>query len=83
MQKYMLIAVAAFLLGVPAIGSATPAEPGAYVTGFLGVSIPRDADVTGTDFFEDINFDDTVEFDPGVYLGGRAFLQVFRDKYYR
>lgn len=70
MQKYILVAVAAILLAVPATGSATPAEPGAYVTGFLGVSIPRDADVTGTDFFEGINFDDTVEFDPGVYLGG-------------
>lgn len=64
MQKYMLIAVAAFLLGFPALGSATTAEPGAYVTGFLGVSIPRDADVTGFDF------DDEVEFDPGIYLGG-------------
>ena len=64
MRKYMLIAVAAFLLGVPAIGSATPAEPGAYVTGFLGVSIPRDSDVTSLDF------EDQVEFDPGVYLGG-------------
>lgn len=70
MFKVFAMAVAAFVLCIPAVGVAAPAEPGAYVSGFLGVSIPRDTQVTGTDFVTDFDFDDKAELDPGVYLGG-------------
>lgn len=50
-------------LAIPAICLATPPVPGAYVTGFIGATIPKDADVTGA------GLDDRVRFDPGVNIG--------------
>lgn len=66
-MKRSLIAVAAILtFAIPAVCSATVARPGAYVSGFLGVTGVMDTDVRnpgGT-------IDDDVEFDPGVNVGG-------------
>jgi len=36
----------------------------------MGVSAPRNADVTGYDYFNGIPFDERVEFDPGINIGG-------------
>lgn len=70
-MKRSLVAVAILMVfGMPSICAAIPAHPGPYVTGFLGVSIPRDADVTSTDFVSNTTFDDRVEFDPGLSIGG-------------
>ncbi|KAA0894095.1 outer membrane protein [Oryzomonas rubra] len=63
----LLIAVA-----IPAASQAAPMRPGPYVTGFLGVTMPRGTDVTTTDFSTapSSSFSERARFDPGVYVGG-------------
>lgn len=61
----LLIAVA-----VPAASQAAPMRPGPYVTGFLGITVPRSTDSSTTDFFNNTTSDERIEFDPGIYVGG-------------
>lgn len=64
----LLIAVA-----IPAASQAMPMQPGPYVTGFIGVTMPRRSDnVTTTDFSTTpiSTFSERTRFDPGVYIGG-------------
>ncbi|AAR34097.1 outer membrane beta-barrel protein [Geobacter sulfurreducens] len=70
-MKKHTIAIAAFALcTLPAVAGATPARPGGYVSGFFGVSAASDADVTSIDNqFGDV-FNDRVEYDPNIYVGG-------------
>lgn len=71
-MKSRLIAVAALaVLLIPAVSSAIPARPGAYVSGFAGLSFLRDTTVTTSDL-TNINptISDKVEFDPGLSIGG-------------
>ena len=69
-MKRSLIAFAAFLtLALPAVSPAAPMRPGPYVSGFLGVSVPQNTDVTFTEFGGD-TFNDRVEFDPSINIGG-------------
>ena len=63
MKKGFIALFALAILAIPAVCLATPPIPGAYVSGFIGVSIPDDTDVTGS------QLDDRVKFDPGVNLG--------------
>jgi opacity protein-like surface antigen len=67
-----LIAFAAFVtLSLPAICLAMPPHPGPYVSGFAGVSVPTNTDVTSTTFGPGATtFNDRVEFDPGINIGG-------------
>ena len=70
-MKWNLIVVAAIVtLATPAVSLATPIHPGPYMSGFLGVSVPQNTDVTTTFFGpggEVIR--DRVEFDPGIDIG--------------
>ena len=69
MQKLMIISAAA-LLALPSIGAAAEPRAGAYVSGFVGVSIPTDSSVTTDDYLNAATYHDQVEFDPGIYVGG-------------
>lgn len=55
---------------LPAICCADSGIPGAYVSGFFGVHIPEDTDAPSTDFITNDSFNDRVEFDPGINIGG-------------
>lgn len=68
MKRILIALVAISIWGIPAISSATPPRPGGYLAGFLGVNFPRDADVSTYDY--DVIYDDKVEFDPGIVVGG-------------
>ena len=86
MKMRLFVVVALVTLIMPAICSATPPRPGPYVSGFAGISVPRDSDVT-TSFFPD-TFNDRVEFDPGAYVGGTGgfdfgFLRLEGELSYR
>ncbi|MBV5339261.1 MAG: porin family protein [Deltaproteobacteria bacterium] len=72
MKVHFIVLAALIALAAPSLCSATPPRPGPYVSGFLGVSAPRDADVTGTYYDTDpySPFKDRVEFDPGINIGG-------------
>lgn len=63
MRKGFVALFALVILAVPALCLATPPVPGAYVSGFIGASVPNDINVTGS------QIDDRVTFDPGVNLG--------------
>lgn len=62
------VVLATFL--IPSLCLADPPRPSPYVSGFIGASIPRDADVSGFDFIGNIPFSDKTEFDPGINFGG-------------
>ena len=69
-MKRSLVAVAVLtILAIPAISLAAPPRPGPYVSGFIGVSVPQNTDVTFTEFGGNI-FKDHVEFDPSINIGG-------------
>jgi len=58
-------------IAIPAASQAAPMRPGPYVTGFLGITVPKDTDATGTDFSPTGGqFNERIGFDPGVYVGG-------------
>jgi len=70
MKSRIIVVAALVILAIPAICTAIPARPGAYVSGFLGVSLPRDSNVTTSDLINNATFNDQVEFDPGLSIGG-------------
>jgi opacity protein-like surface antigen len=71
MKKSLIIITALASLTIPALcAAAAPARPGAYVSGFLGATMPTESSVTSSDFISGTAFDDRVEFDPGINLGG-------------
>lgn len=69
-MKKSLLVVALVTFAFPAICSATPPRLGPYVSGFAGISVLRDTDATTTDFAIPATFNERVEFDPGIYVGG-------------
>ena len=75
MKNQVIVIAALVVLAIPALCAAIPARPGPYVSGFLGVSLPRDTDVTSSDLSNNnlpnnVPFNDRVEFDPGLSIGG-------------
>jgi opacity protein-like surface antigen len=88
MKKNIIFVAAIAALMVPSLCSATPPRPGPYVSGFAGISVPRDAEADTTDFDTGSTFHDSVEFDPGAYAGGTAgfdfgFLRLEGELSYR
>ncbi len=82
MKKKLIAFITLVTLSLPAICLATPPHPGPYVSGFMGVSALTNTDVTSTTFGPGATtFDDRVEFDPGINIGGAGgfdfgFLRV-------
>lgn len=70
MKRHLTILSAIIILLAPAISMATTPRTGPYVSGFVGISVPQNTDVTGFDFFVDRSFNERVEFDPGINTGG-------------
>lgn len=73
MKKVLLLITVMFFLLLPALSWSASVRPGAYVSGFIGVSVPRDASVDSSQFASDgslLNATDEVEFDPGINIGG-------------
>lgn len=65
MKKVLLAIMVLATLAIPTISSAAPPRQGPYFSGFIGVTMPADADATGA-------FNDRIEFDPGLNIGGTA-----------
>jgi opacity protein-like surface antigen len=63
-----LVSVAA----LPAVCLATPPRPGPYMSVFLGASIPQDSSVTISQFNPVAVREASVQYDPGVNVGGTA-----------
>jgi opacity protein-like surface antigen len=70
-MHFIIIAVLA-LVAVPVICPAASVRPGPYVSGFIGVNVNQDTDVASTDFVTNRSFNDHVEFDPNIDIGGTA-----------
>ncbi len=88
MRRTLIVIAVLTAVMMPAICSATPPRPGPYVSGFAGVSVPQNSNVTTTDFFNNTTFNDNVEFDTGVYAGGTGgfdfgFLRLEGELSYR
>jgi opacity protein-like surface antigen len=71
MKKTLLAAVMIATLTLPALASAA-GKPGGYFSGFLGFNQTKDATMETTDFLAIpvTTFNDKLEFDPGIYIGG-------------
>lgn len=69
MKKIVIPVASLGILMLATTGIAAPARPGAYMTAFVGASVPRDATVTTDDFVANTTFTDRVEFNPGVNAG--------------
>ncbi|MBC7963450.1 MAG: porin family protein [Steroidobacteraceae bacterium] len=67
--RYQLLILSALLLALPTICAASP-HAGPYVSGFIGVSVPRDNTVTTENFDNTPTNHDKVEFEPGINIGG-------------
>lgn len=70
MKKSLIVISAVAVLMIPVICFATPPVPGPYTSIFAGVSIPENSNVTTNDF--GTTYNDQVEFDTGIYMGGAA-----------
>lgn len=69
MKGNVIVAAVLALLMIPAMSFAEPPRTGPYVSGFLGVNVLQNTDVSGTDF-GGVPINDRVEFDPGINVGG-------------
>ncbi|HZV81388.1 MAG TPA: outer membrane beta-barrel protein [Geobacteraceae bacterium] len=67
-MKANIIAIVLILM-IPAFCFAAPARPGAYLSGFIGATMPKDTTATTDDFSGFPPFSDRVEFDPGINVG--------------
>jgi len=70
MKRHVLLLVALATFMIPAVCAAAQPHPGPYLSGFIGANIPQTTDVTGYDYFVDRSFNERVEFDPGINIGG-------------
>jgi opacity protein-like surface antigen len=71
MKRNLFVVVVLAILAIPAVSLAAPPRPGPYVSGFFGVSVPQNTDVTFTQFGTTVDtFNDRVEFEPSVFIGG-------------
>jgi opacity protein-like surface antigen len=69
MKTKILVVAALLIYMIPAVCAAAPIRPGAYMSGFIGATVPTDSNVTTDDFVLNSTFQDRVEFDPGLNLG--------------
>ncbi len=90
MKRSIIVFAAMAALMIPSICSAAPPRPGPYVSGFAGISVPRDTEPNTTAYSSSgtSTFNDSVEFDPGVYTGGTVgfdygFLRLEGELSYR
>lgn len=80
MKKFTLYPVLLAILALPALSLADSAAPGAYMTGFIGIHVPVDANASSSDFVTGKSYYDKVNFDPGLNIGaaGGYDFGVFR-----
>lgn len=72
MKVKSIILAVLLTLAIPVVCAATPPRIGPYVSGFIGVSVPQNIDVTSFNFSTATSFADRVEFDPSINIGGTA-----------
>ncbi|ABL00241.1 outer membrane protein [Pelobacter propionicus] len=70
MKRNMIIVAALATLLIPSLARAEPPRPGPYVSWFVGVTVPQDRNAHSYDSWGSYN--DRVEFDPGIDVGGSA-----------
>lgn len=70
MKRISAVVAVVALCAVPVVAGATSPRPGGYVSGFFGVSAAADTDVTSINNQSGEVFNDRVEYDPNIYVGG-------------
>jgi len=73
MKAHVTILAVLVTLTIPVLCAAAPPRPGPYVSGFVGVSVPQNADVTSSSYSSTngtTSLTDRVEFDPSINIGG-------------
>jgi opacity protein-like surface antigen len=86
MKTYLTTVFILLIFAIPSISLAAAGRPGPYFSGFLGASFARDTTVSGFDV--NTPFNDSVTFDPGIYVGGTGgydfgFLRLEGELSYR
>ncbi|HXE95817.1 MAG TPA: outer membrane beta-barrel protein [Dongiaceae bacterium] len=72
MKKSLAVIAALTVLAIPVVCTAATVRPGGYMSGFVGINVNQDASVASTDFVTNRDFNDQVEFDPNINIGGTA-----------
>ena len=70
MKRTLTILALAIAVALPAASQAMPMRPAPYFSGFLGVAVPKDTDVTLNNTGSGVTFDQRIGLDPGIYFGG-------------
>lgn len=88
MKTYLIAIVTLLAFSIPALSAAAPGRPGPYFSGFLGVSIFEDINLSSYDYQYSDSFDEELEFDPGILIGGTGgydfgFMRVEGELSYR
>lgn len=68
MKRNMIVVAALTTLLLPSLVQAEPPRPGAYVSWFVGVTVPQERNADSYEY--STSYDDRVEFDPGIDVGG-------------
>ena len=68
-RRVITISTLICIAGIPAVCFASPATPGAYMSLFLGASVPQDTTATISEFNPVTTKDARVQFDPGINVG--------------
>lgn len=72
MKRSMITVAVLAALAIPSLAWSDPPRPGPYMNLFVGGMAPVKQDVDSTDYFYNESYDDRVEFDPGISVGGAA-----------
>ncbi len=70
MKRLLITLTAIASLMLPTLCEATPPQQGPYMSGFFGISIPNNTDVSRYDYGVGSSFADRVEFAPDINIGG-------------
>jgi len=72
MKQGLIVVAFLVAIAVPVACGAAPAQPGPYLSAFVGATFPTKQSVNSTDFVTSRSFSDHVSFDPGINAGGSA-----------
>lgn len=72
MKKSVTCIIVLCFMVIPALSWGASVRPGPYVSGFIGATVTRNTEVSSSQFSNGglVPFNDQVEFDPGLNIGG-------------
>ncbi len=70
MKPFTIFIITFVILTIPSLCLAGRGTPGGYSSAFIGAQFPESTDTPSTDFVTGYSYNDRVEFNPGLNIGG-------------